>query len=729
MGNDPGRDQRADRRALKEALVGACADARASIGMLYLPDPDPTRRVLHLTLASGLSREFAAPWSRVALDDPIPVADAVREGRLVWLGGQEDTARRYPRLGLVLPYDFALAAVPLTGEAADRAADRAAGPTGAGLVFLWPGAHGPDLDEREGRALRSARGVLTGILRRAAADGRPLRPTPHPLVLRPLPAPTPGPAEAAATMAFVRRLPGGNCALDLNGTITFITREAADLLGAPVSGLLGALPWEALPWMDTPAIENHYRATAMSRLPRSFTAERPTGQRLCFDLYPDNTGISVRITTAGDRAGPPAPLPTAEPEQSAPSRAAALYPLMLLAATLTEAAHAQDVVEKAADQIVPSMGAHALALLAEQDGRVRIVGHRGYSAEHLAELDGTPVSADTAITHILHTSSPLFFGDVGELLAAHPDAVVEEGMAAWAFLPLIASNRPIGSLVLAYGHSRVFAPGERAVLTSIAGLIAQALDRARLYDATHQLARSLQTGLLPHTLPRVPRLDVAARYLPAAYGLEIGGDFYDLIRIDDTTVAAAIGDVQGHNVSAAALMGQVRTAVHAGAGAPPEEVLARTNRLLTDLEPGLFTSCLYAHIDLAGHTVRLASAGHPPPLLRRPGGAARMLDLPTGLLLGIEPGASYTAVEVPLSPGTLLALYTDGLVEAPGRDIEDAIGAVAALIGGAPEQQPLGELADGLIEHAHRDGPRPDDIALLLLRTEGPAPSVAGHRR
>lgn len=293
-------------------------------------------------------------------------------------------------------------------------------------------------------------------------------------------------------------------------------------------------------------------------------------------------------------------------------------------------------------------------------------------------------------------------------------------MAAWAFLPLIASNRPIGSLVLAYGHPRVFAPGERAVLTSIAGLIAQALDRARLYDATHQLARSLQTGLLPHTLPRVPRLEVAARYLPAAYGLEIGGDFYDLIRIDDTTVAAAIGDVQGHNVNAAALMGQVRTAVHAGAGAPPEDVLARTNRLVTDLEPGLFTSCLYAHIDLAGHTVRLASAGHPPPLLRHPGGATEMLNLPAGLLLGIEPGAAYTAVEIPFSPGTLLALYTDGLVEAPGRDIEDAIGAVARLIGEASERHPLGDLADELIEHAHRDGPRLDDIALLLLRTEGP---------
>lgn len=572
--------------------------------MLYLPDPDPTRRVLHLTLVSGLSREFAAPWSRVGLDDPIPVADAVREGRLVWLGGQEDTARRYPRLGLVLPYDFALAAVPLSEESADRARE----PTGAGLLFLWPGSHGPDLDERERKALESARSLLTRVLLRAAGEGRPLRPTPHPIVLRPLPAPTPGPAEAAATMAFVRRLPGGNCALDLNGTITFITPEAADLLGAPVSDLLGALPWEALPWMDTPAIENHYRATAMSRLSRSFIAERPTGQRLCFDLYPDNTGISVRITTVSDRPSAATHVPPGGPRgaraqprhRALPAHAAGRHPHRgrPRAGRRGEGRGPDRPLDGSPRPGPPGRAGRAGTdrrpprLLRRTPGGARRHPRLGRHRHH---------------PHPAH-GDPLFFGDVGELLVAHPDAVVEDGMAAWAFLPLIASNRPIGSLVLAYGHPRVFAPGERAVLTSIAGLIAQALDRARLYDATHQLARSLQTGLLPHTLPSVPRLDVAARYLPAAYGLEIGGDFYDLIRIDDTTVAAAIGDVQGHNVNAAALMGQVRTAVHAGAGAPPEEVLARTNRLLTDLEPGLFTSCLYAHIDLAGHTVRLASA-------------------------------------------------------------------------------------------------------------------------
>ncbi|MFJ3856853.1 SpoIIE family protein phosphatase [Streptomyces sp. NPDC090085] len=705
-------EQEAGRRALREALVAACADAGASVAMLYLPDPDPTRRVLHLTLVSGLSREFAAPWSRVGLDDPVPVADAVREGRPVWLAGQEAVARRYPRLGLVLPYDFALAATPLGAHGT--------APTGAGLVLLWPGAHGPDLEDAERKALEAGRGRLTRILVRASGDGCPILPAARPVLVRPLPPPTPGPAEAAAAMAFVRRLPGASCALDLNGTITFITPEAADLLGTPVSDLLGSLPWEALPWMDTPTIENHYRAAAMSRLPRSFTTPRPGGEPVRFDLYPDNTGISVRITAAGDLAVSPEPFPPGAPGEPAPSRATALYPLMLLAATLTEAAHARDVVEKAADQIVPSLGAHAMALLAEEDGRLRIVGHRGYTAAHMADLDGTPVRADSATTHIMRTAAPLFYGDRDEFLGAHPDAVIEGGMEAWAFLPLIASNRTVGLLILAYSHPHVFAPGERAVLTSIAGLIAQALDRARLYDSTHQLAHSLQTGLLPRVLPRVPRLDVAARYLPAARGLDIGGDFYDLIRIDDTHAAAAIGDVQGHNVNAAALMGQVRTAVHAGAGAPPAEVLARTNRLVTDLEPGLFTSCLYVHIDLAGHTAQLASAGHPPPLLRHARGATDLLSPPPGLLLGIDPEAAYTAVEVPFGPGDLLALYTDGLVETPGRDIEEAITDVARRIDAAPAARPLGALADELVEHAPGGAPRTDDIALLLLRATSP---------
>ncbi|MER5933604.1 SpoIIE family protein phosphatase [Streptomyces sp. NPDC002054] len=700
--------------------------------MVYLPGSD--RRVLYLALACGVSREFAAPWSRVGLDDPIPVADAVREHRLVWLGGQEETARRYPRLGLVLPYDFALAASPLPGR---PPAGGALAP--GGLVLLWPGMHPPHLSERERHAMEAGCRGLADVLRKAAEEGRPVEPAAHPVMLRPLPPPTPGPLEAAAVLAFARRLPGGSCALDLNGKVTFITAEAAELLGAPVSGLLGALPWEALPWMDTPVIEDHYRAAVISRLPRSFTALRPPDRRLRFELFPDDTGISVRITAvtgagtgtstdtgAGAGAGAdgqPAPPPVAAPSATAPapSRATALYQLMHLAATLTEAHHAQDVVEQAADQLVPALGAQAMALLVAEDQRLRIVGYRGYTAELMARFDGEPVTSDTATTRVLRTGDPLFFADAGELVAEYPSAVVQDDMAAWAFLPLIASGHPVGSLVLAYDHPRPFAPGERAVLTSIAGLIAQALDRARLYDSKHLLAHSLQTSLLPHTLPDIPALEVAARYLPAAQGLDIGGDFYDLIRIDDTTAAAAIGDVQGHNVNAAALMGQVRTAVHATAGAPPGEVLARTNRLLTDLDPGLFTSCLYVHFDLARNSARLATAGHPPPLVHRPGGPTEILHLNPGLVLGIDPEARYPTTEIPFTPGTLLTLYTDGLVESRGDDIEDSTRAAARHLDRV-HSQPLAAVADDLIQHARHTAPRADDIALLLLRRRPDTP-------
>ncbi|MFB7051557.1 PP2C family protein-serine/threonine phosphatase [Streptomyces vinaceus] len=702
----------AGQRALGEALVRACAAAGASIGMIYLPDA--TRRVLHLAMTIGLSREFALPWSRVVVDDPIPVADAVREGRFVWLGGQEETARRYPRLGLVLPYDFALAAAPLVPDPVPEPAE----PTGAGLVLLWPGSHAPHLTDRERDAVDSACGRLANHLRRAADAGHPVRPPAQPVMLRPPPPPTPGPAEAAAAMAFIRRLPGGNCSLDLNGTITFITAEAAELLGAPVSRLRGALPWEALPWMDTPVIEDHYRAAAISRLPRSFTAAPPIGRYLRFDLYPDDTGISVRITpAAADEPVPPPAAPATAPAEPSPSRATALYQLMHLAAALTEAVHARDVVDQAADLLVPALGAQALALLVAEEQRLRIVGFRGYTAELMARYDGIPLGIHTASTHGLRTGDPLFFADTGELAAAFPAVVIGDDMAAWAFLPLIASGRPIGTLILAYARPHTFVPGERAILTSLAGLIAQALDRARLYDTTHQLAHSLQTGVLPRALPDVPHLEVAARYLPAAHGFDIGGDFYDLIRIDDTTVAAAVGDVQGHNVNAAALMGQVRTAVHASAGERPAEVLARTNRLLTDLDPGLFTSCVYAHIDLATRTAHLATAGHPPPLLRHAGGSAKMLHLPPGLLLGIDPDASYTSVEIPFEPGTLLTLFTDGLVEVRGEDLEDGIAAVAARINATHERHPVGTLADHLIGQARGGAPRTDDIALLLLRS------------
>lgn len=691
-------------QAMESIALDFAGESGASVIAVYLLAPDEP--VLQVALLSGVSWRIAVPWARVSLDKSTPVADAVRERRLVWIGSEEERARCYPRMALVLPHPFALAAAPITTGAV----------VWGGLVLHWPASHPPALSPREREAIEDVCDRLGVVLRQAADSGRRVRPGTEPRILPPRPVRTAAEAEAQAAVGFAERLPDGCCALDVDGRITFITTAAADLLGVGVSELLGARPWEALPWLDTPVAEDRYRSAALSREPTSFTGRRPPDHWLSFHLYPDATGISVRVVPAEatHTSRPPRLVHPAPPAE--PGRATALYALTHLAVALTEAVGVSDVVDRVADQVLAAFGARALALMTAQEGRLRIVGHRGYSADLMERFDAVPLTSDTPAVHVLTTGDPCFFADFAELKRAHPPAVLQDGMASWAFLPLITTGRPVGSMVLAYQRPHSFAPQERSVLTALAGLIAQALDRAHLYDAEHHLARNLQAGLLPHALPRVPGLEVAARYLPAGRGTGIGGDFYDFIRLDATTAAAAIGDVQGHNVQAATLMGQVRTAVHATAGAPPGEVLARTNRLLTDLDPGLFTSCTYIALDTARHHACLATAGHPPPLLRHPDGRAEVLPLTPGLLLGIDPTADYPTTEISLPPGAVLALYTDGLVEAPGVDLGDAIHRLADALARA-DATSMEDLADHLIGHTGPSASHSDDIALLLIRS------------
>ncbi|MFF8844195.1 SpoIIE family protein phosphatase [Streptomyces sp. NPDC015127] len=679
----------------------------ATIGALYLRAPDAD--VLRLEVLCGAPVEFAAPWSRVPIASPAPVADAFRENRMVWVGSQEELVRFYPRTAMALPYPFALAAAPVTGVR-----------RWGSLLLMWPATRPPHMTGRERGHISASCMKVARLLEDAVASEHAPVPGETPRVLPVVTGRTaarPGPAAAD----FAERLPGGSCALDLEGRITFLSSGGAELLGRDADHLLGTLPWRSLPWLDDPTYEDRYRAAVISREPVSFTACRPPDQWLDFHLYPDASGISVRIVPTGGEppASPAAPLP---PRTAPPARAGRLYQLMHLAAALTEVVGVQDVVDLIADQIMPAFGAQGLVLSTADAGRLRITGHRGYPSRVIERLDGLPV--DTSFTpagHALTSGIPSFFSDPQEMRRIYPEAPVISGKQAWAFLPLIISGRPVGCCVLSYERPHVFSAEERAVMTSLAGLIAQALDRARLYDTKHRLAHGLQQALLPHTLPEIPGLNVAARYLPATRGMDIGGDFYDVIRLGDTAAAAVIGDVQGHNVAAAALMGQVRTGVHAHAalGTFPDDVLCRTNRLLGDLDPGLFTSCLYAHLDFAGRRVRLASAGHPPPLLRLPDGRAFSVDVPPGPLLGIDPDAGYPVTEIPLVPGMLLALYTDGLVETPGTDIDDSIAGLARCLAAADDQD-LNLLIDTLLREAGPTRQRRDDIALLVLQTKGP---------
>ncbi|TMR94973.1 SpoIIE family protein phosphatase [Nonomuraea basaltis] len=684
---------------LDELLLEAIVSTGAHIGAVYLLAEDG--QVLRMDAQLGLPAPIAKAWSRIRRNDPIPAAAAVREGRTVWLSGREDLARMFPTAALALPYHFAAAISPIrTGETIRGA-----------LLLLWPSGRTASLTERQRDVIDATCAELGGVLQRAADRGRPIVPGPQPRILAPRPARRTDPSAQLIALESLNRLPEGYCSLDVEGRVTLLTAPAAKLLGSCSSELLGERPWEALPWLDDPAYEDRYRDAAVSRQVTSFTARNPAGRTLTFRLYPGLTGITVRITPDRDSAGP---APDTGGDRHV--RVIALHEMLHLATTLARAVTAQEVIDLVADHVMPVYDVQALAILTSNGGRMRVAASRGYSRQAIDEFDGRPVIPPARERRPLEAGKPAFFSTWDELRQAYPDAIRSDNMSAWAFLPLVTSGRPIGLCILAYDRPHRFNTDERATLTALAGLIAQAFERARLYDVKHQLAQCLQSSLLPRTLPEIPGLDVAARYVPATPGMDIGGDFYDLIRLSDTVAAAVIGDVQGHDVTAAALMGQVRTAIHAHAasGANPGEVLARTNRLLMELAPDRFTSCLYVSLDLERHTACLASAGHLPPLLGRPGAPAKVLSTSPGLLLGIDPEAEYPTTDLDLPPGSVLTLYTDGLIELPGLDLDDAIRDLADRFTPCPGRS-LHDLAEFLIEPVALDQ-RTDDIAVLLLR-------------
>ncbi|WP_078489236.1 SpoIIE family protein phosphatase, partial [Streptomyces sp. Mg1] len=303
-----------------------------------------------------------------------------------------------------------------------------------------------------------------------------------------------------------------------------------------------------------------------------------------------------------------------------------------------------------------------------------------------------------------------------------PGAALEPGLlgvgpGGLAVLPLPADGRMVGVCLVGWDTEHRFGPEERSLLTATAGLVGQALVRAHALDAGHELAAMLQRSLLPRKLPELAGGVAVARYLPATAGLEVGGDWYDVIPLSAGHVAFVIGDVQGHSAGAATIMGQILTAVRAYAveGHPPDVVVARANRLLAGMETDLFATCAYVDLDMEEGIARFVRAGHLPPLLRHPDGVAEELAVEGGPPLGVLAEAEFPMTEVGLLPGTLLVLLTDGLVESARLHLEEGMRRVCEVLAAANPADP-GRVADELVVGVGR---RDDDVAVLLLRYDG----------
>ncbi|MFF4394042.1 PP2C family protein-serine/threonine phosphatase [Streptomyces sp. NPDC001480] len=259
------------------------------------------------------------------------------------------------------------------------------------------------------------------------------------------------------------------------------------------------------------------------------------------------------------------------------------------------------------------------------------------------------------------------------------------------------------------------------LLARLGSLTAQARQRAELQRSQVELAIALQRGMLPRDLPAAPGVRLGVRYAPACHGLNVGGDWYDAFAMPDGRVGLSIGDVQGHNIEAAAFMGQVRAGLRALASvtSEPGELLARTNELLLSLGSDLFATCTFARLDPSTGVLESARAGHIPFVWATADGKSGTAEDECGPPLGIAGGMEYPVARFRLAPGGVFVLLTDGVVEGPDLSLEEGLDQVARLAGiAAVARLDANALAAAVIKGADQVG-HEDDAAVLVVGHDG----------
>ncbi|WP_344490902.1 SpoIIE family protein phosphatase [Streptomyces enissocaesilis] len=393
-------------------------------------------------------------------------------------------------------------------------------------------------------------------------------------------------------------------------------------------------------------------------------------------------------------------------------------------AALAHARTVKDVIDALNDsQSLESLGAASLVMGLVEAGRIHLVAD-GPEGSFVPGTRYTRIDEQYPMSEVVRTLVPRFIESPEEFAASYPvlwPHISRLGITSAAYMPLIAQARPVGALGLLYSDRDGFTPDERNVLIALGSSIAQSLQRAMLFEQDKDLAEGLQQAMLPRRIPSVPGAQIAVRYRSARLGRDIGGDWYDVIPLPNGRVGAVIGDVQGHDTHAAAVMGQLRIVLRAYAaeGHTPATVMARASVFLDELDTDRFATCTYAEADLTTGVMQVVRAGHLDPLLRHADGACRRLPVAGGMPLGLSAEfgqLEYPVTTVELDPGQTLVLCTDGLVELPGTDLDDGMRMLSALIRTGP--QDLQQLADTLCEVVDERGGE-DDVALLLLRRGG----------
>ncbi|WP_371653612.1 MULTISPECIES: SpoIIE family protein phosphatase [unclassified Streptomyces] len=408
---------------------------------------------------------------------------------------------------------------------------------------------------------------------------------------------------------------------------------------------------------------------------------------------------------------------------------------------LAEARSTAEVLRVAASLSMPGFSPDGLAVFGVAGDRLSIIGHHGHNPGDDGPFADMQLDTDYPAADVVRTGRAIYLPSPEEYRRRYPATwplAQRFDRQSWAFLPLIVAGRTMGTWMAAFKHPVAFTPDERSVLTTVARMLAQALARAGEAESERELSLGLQRSMMPTLGPEIPGMTVAARYVPTGGGLQVGGDWYDMIPLPSGRFALVIGDVQGHDVRAAGLMGQLRIALRAYAseGHRPDAVLSRASRFLYGITESYgesyrgdddhprFATCLYIEVDPATGTLDIARAGHPDPVIRTAEGTALIRQTSGGLPLGIEADSDYPTTRLVLEPGETMMICTDGLIETGGHDMASGWTRLRPILE-EDNGDSLEKLADALVQAVHGPpshhtvGPladrREDDIAVLLL--------------
>jgi serine phosphatase RsbU (regulator of sigma subunit)/anti-sigma regulatory factor (Ser/Thr protein kinase) len=398
--------------------------------------------------------------------------------------------------------------------------------------------------------------------------------------------------------------------------------------------------------------------------------------------------------------------------------------LQSMTAALSNALTRADVADVVVDEIGEAVGASgtALALVVEDRQLLRTLAWRGYPDGVVEPWLEMPLGA---LLPALRRRASVFCESLEDVRREFPETADEMAAtehASFLFVPLVAGRRANALLIVSWADSHALPREERRFVESLAGQAAQALDRASHFESEQTIAETLQRSVLPASLPRVEGVQLAARYVPGTAELDVGGDWFDAIPLAGGRLGLVVGDVVGKGVQAAATMAQLRNALRAFAldRMKPSSTLARLNRLADEVLETAFATLAYVVVDPKTRVCRYTSAGHPPPLVAYPDGRVELLEGGRGLPLGTASDTRYTQGVVELPAGSVLLLYTDGLVERRTRPIDEGLELLRAAALEGPRDPEL--LVEHVLERMIGSEDRGDDIALLAVRLLAVAP-------